>query len=268
MKVRSIGLLALCCALGLLATLSPVNTGQTQTTKGPVSDGMSLDERELLSEINQVRAHPQAYIAYLENLKPLFSGKQYKTQTLTVTTEEGWSAVEEAIKFLRGAKPVGPLSRSGGLCQVSLAHIKDQSGSGATGHKGSDNSLIEQRVKPFGTWQGGIGENLTYGNESARERLLTWLIDDGFAGRGHRLRLMSSDYKVAGVCCGPHPQFKAMCAITLAGGFVDLEPANTAASTSTRTAMSAPAKTAANSPTRTATPASKPKKSKRSTRTE
>jgi uncharacterized protein YkwD len=252
MKVRSIGLVALCCALGLLATLSPVNKGQTQTTKGSASDVMSPDERELLNEINQVRAHPQAYVAYLENLKPLFSGKQYTTQTLTVTTEEGWSAVEEAIKFLRGAKPVGPLSRSGGLCQASLAHIKDQSGSGATGHKGSDNTLIEQRVKPFGTWQGGIGENLTYGNESARERLLTWLIDDGFASRGHRLRLMSSDYKVAGVCCGPHPQFKAMCAITLAGGFVDLEPANTAA----------------NSPTRTATPTSKPKKSKRSTRTE
>ncbi len=62
-------------------------------------------------------------------------------------------------------------------------------------------------------------------NESARERLLNWLIDDGFPGRGHRVRLMSSDYKVAGVCCGPHPEFKSMCVITLAGGFVDLQPA-------------------------------------------
>ncbi|HMJ25013.1 MAG TPA: CAP domain-containing protein [Pyrinomonadaceae bacterium] len=225
MKVRSVGLVALCCALGLFATLSPSLTGQTQTTKGLANDGMSQDERELLNEINQVRAHPQTYIAYLENLKPLFSGKQYKTSTLTVTTEEGWSAVEEAIKFLREAKPVGPLARSNGLCQASLTHIKDQSGTGTTGHKGNDNSFIEQRVKPFGTWQGGIGENLTYGNESARERLLTWLVDDGFASRGHRRRLMSPDYKVAGVCCGPHPQFNSMCAITLAGGFIDLQPA-------------------------------------------
>jgi uncharacterized protein YkwD len=234
MKVRSVALVVLSSALGLFATLSPSFNGHTQTSKTPVSDGMSQDERELLNEINQVRAHPQAYIAYLESLKPFFHGKEYKTSTMTVTTDEGWSAVEEAIAFLRSAKPVPPLTRSSGLCQAALSHIKDQSGTGNTGHKGNDNSFIEQRVKPYGTWQGGIGENLTYGNESARERLLTWLIDDGFASRGHRRRLMSADYKVAGVCCGPHPQFNSMCAITLAGGFVELEPTKTSATPPTK----------------------------------
>jgi uncharacterized protein YkwD len=248
MKVRSIGLLALSCALGLFATLSPSLTGHTQTSKALAGDGMSQDERELLSEINEVRAHPQEYIAYLQRLKPLFNGKQYKTATMTVTTEEGWSAVEDAIEFLRATKPVPALTRSGGLCQAALTHIKDQSTTGTTGHKGNDNSFIEQRVKPFGTWQGGIGENLTYGNESARERLLTWLIDDGFASRGHRRRLMSPDYKVAGVCCGPHPQYNSMCAITLAGGFTDLQPTTTTATP----------------PAKSTTPASKSKTAKKS----
>jgi uncharacterized protein YkwD len=142
--------------------------------------------------------------------------------------------VEDAIKFLRATKPLGPLSMSQGLCLAAMAHVKDQSGTGATGHKGTDNSFIEQRVKPFGTWQGGVGENLTYGNQSAREQLLTWLIDDGFASRGHRRRLMSPDYKVAGVSCGPHPDFQTMCVITLAGGFVDLQPATTTASPPTK----------------------------------
>lgn len=233
MKIRSIGLLALGCALGLFVTLSASLTGHTQTNKA--SDSMSKDERELLGEINQVRAHPQEYINYLERLKPLFNGKQYKTATMTVTTEEGWGAVEEAIAFLRTAKPAAPLTRSEGLCQASLAHIKDQNGTGSTGHKGNDNSFVEQRVKPYGTWQGGIGENLTYGNESARERVLTWLIDDGFPSRGHRRRLLSADYKVAGVCCGPHPQFNSMCAITLAGGFTELQPTKTAGTPATRT---------------------------------
>jgi hypothetical protein len=76
-------------------------------------------------------------------------------------------------------------------------------------------------VKPFGNWQGGIGENLSYGNESARERILTWLIDDGFASRGHRKRLMSADYKVAGLSCGPHPEYGTMCCLTVAGSFID-----------------------------------------------
>jgi len=240
MRVRFIGLVALCCAFGILLSFSAADRGQTQTTKTPVSDGLSKDERELLTEINLARANPQRYASYLEGLKPLFHGKEYTPSNQdSFTTQEGWSAVEDAIKFLRTAKPQGPLSASHGLCLAALSHVKDQSGSGATGHKGNDSSFIEQRVKPFGSWQGGIGENLTYGNESARERLLTWLIDDGFPGRGHRLRLMSSDYKVAGVCCGPHPEFKSMCVITLAGGFVDSQPAKTTANPPGKTVMPA-----------------------------
>ena len=232
MKVRFAGLVALCCALGIVVSFSGFDRGQSQTTKGAANDGLSKDERDLLNEINQARANPQQYAAYLEGLKPLFHGKEYTPSNQdSFTTQEGWSAVEDAIKFLRTAKPQAPLSPSHGLCLAALSHVKDQSGTGATGHKGNDSSFIEQRVKPFGSWQGGIGENLTYGNESARERLLTWLIDDGFPGRGHRIRLMSPDYKVAGVCCGPHPEFRSMCVITLAGGFVDAQPAKADAST-------------------------------------
>lgn len=239
MKVRLVGLVALCCALGLLVSFSGSDKGQSQTTKSSANDGLSQAERDLLNEINQARAHPQVYAAYLESLKPLFNGKEYKPAGQEgLKTEEGWSAVEDAIKFLRAAKPLGPLSVSHGLCQAAMAHVKDQSGTGSTGHKGSDSSFIEQRVKPFGTWRGGIGENLTYGDESARERVLTWLIDDGFPGRGHRRRLMSSDYNVAGVCCGPHPQFQTMCVMTLAGGFVELQSAKAVTSPQTKTPTS------------------------------
>jgi uncharacterized protein YkwD len=248
MKVRFVGLVALCCAFGILLSFSAADIGQTQTTKSPPSNGLSKDEQDLLNEINLARANPQRYASYLEGLKPLFHGKQYTPSGQdSFTTQEGWSAVEDAIKFLRAAKPQEPLGASHGLCLAALSHVKDQSGTGATGHKGADSNLIEQRVKPFGSWQGGIGENLTYGNESARERILTWLIDDGFPGRGHRLRLMSSDYKVAGVCCGPHPEFTSMCVITLAGGFVESQPA----------------KTTANPPGKTAAPASKSKPAKK-----
>lgn len=193
----------------------------SQTKKA--TPALSSAEQDLLNEINQVRAHPQVYASYLEKLKPMFSGKQYQPQGQdALDTQEGWSAVEGAIKFLRAAKPLGPLNASEGLSLAALAHVKDQSSNGATGHKGTDSTFIEQRVKPFGSWQGGIGENLTYGDESARERVLTWLIDDGFASRGHRNRLMSDNYRVAGISCGPHPEYQSMCVVTLAGGFVDV----------------------------------------------
>jgi uncharacterized protein YkwD len=236
MKVRLVELLALCCALALIVSFSGADKGQSQTNKGSSSTSLSEAERNLLNEINQARAHPQVYASYLERLKPQFNGKEYKPAGKDAfATEEGWSAVEDALKFLRAAKPLGPLSTSRGLSLAALALCKDQGGTGATGHKGSDSTLIEQRVKPFGTWQGGIGENLSYGNDTARERLLTWLIDDGFPSRGHRKRLMGADYRVAGVSCGPHPEFQKMCVLTLAGGFVESQPVKTAASTQTNT---------------------------------
>jgi uncharacterized protein YkwD len=236
MTVRFFGFLALCCSMALTVCFSAVDHGKSQTNKGSAGSSPSEAERDLLNEINQARAHPQTYASYLEKLKPLFNGKEYTAAGKeALSTQEGWSAVEDAIRFLRTAKPVDPLSTSQGLSLAAQAQSKDQGRTGATGHKGTDSSLIEQRVKPFGTWQGGIGENLAYGNDSARERVLTWLIDDGFPSRGHRTRMMSPNYRVAGVSCGPQPEFQIMCVLTLAGGFVDLQPVKTATSTPTNT---------------------------------
>ena len=220
MKFRLLGLFALCCAVAINLCSVRIQNGYSQTTKS--TPALSVAEQDLLNEINQARAQPQIYATYLEQLKPLFKGKDYTaTGQETLTTQEGWDAVEDAIRFLRAAKPLGPLGASQGLCLAASDHVKDQSASGATGHAGSDRTMIEQRAKPYGTWQGGIGESLTYGNESARERILTWLIDDGVATRGHRKRMMSQDYRVAGVSCGPHPEYGTMCVLTLAGGFTD-----------------------------------------------
>ncbi len=251
MKVRLVGLVALCCALTLIVGWSGWNSSLSQTQKASNGTGngtgLPQAEQDLLTEINQVRAHPGTYATYLENLKPLFKGNEYRAAGRpALMTQEGWAAVDDAIKFLRAAQAVAPLTASAGLNLAAQVHIKDQGGSGSTGHQGSNSSLIEQRVKPFGNWQGAIGENLAYGNESARERILTWLIDDGFASRGHRKRLLSTDYKVAGLACGPHPQFQAMCCLTLAGGFQDLQPSTptttTPAKTDAQTNKSTPAK--------------------------
>lgn len=224
MKFRLLGLSILSLLL-VVATNTSVIHSQNKTE--PSANTLSQDEKDLLKEINEARAHPDVYASYLEQLKPLFAGKIYRG---SLQTEEGWAAVEEAIAFMRAMKPQPPFNVATGLCSAALTHVKEQSGSGSTGHKSAGSgAMIEDRVKPFGSWQGNIGENLSYGNDSARERLLTWLIDDGFATRGHRKRVMSSDYKVAGICCGPHPEFGKMCALTLAGGFTETIAAKPAA---------------------------------------
>ena len=233
---------ALLCAMVMTTIISSYPT-QSQTNKGPA---LSNHERELLDEINQARANPQVYASYLEKLQPQFKGKEYTAAGKpSLTTEEGWSAVDDAIRFLKAVKPLPPLVASHGLSQAALTHVKDQSGSGATGHQsGKSSNMIEDRVKPFGSWRGAIGENICYGNYSAREQLLTWLIDDGVPTRGHRRRLLGSEYQVAGISCGSHPQFTSMCVLTLAGGFTELNSSGAPAKTATTAKKSpAPSKT-------------------------
>jgi uncharacterized protein YkwD len=236
MKAR-FTLIALVAAFAIFTAFQSTHS---QTNKSSGSGALTDSERDLLNEINQARANPQLYATYLEKLKPQFSGKQYTPAGKDpLTTEEGWNAVDEAIRFLKALKPLPPLIASNGLSLAALTHVKDQSNTGNTGHRGAS-GMIEERVKPYGRWEGAIGENLCYGNDSARERLLTWLIDDGFPSRGHRRRLLETEYQVAGISCGSHPQYNAMCVLTLAGGFSEFNPGT------------APAKTV-NTPARTTT---------------
>jgi uncharacterized protein YkwD len=233
MKVRLFVLSILCSLLIIVAISNSLRT-YSQSKTASTGNALSKEEQDLFNEINQARAHPDIYVTYLQKMKPLYVGKVYRK---TLQTQEGWAAVEDAIAYLQTLKPQSPFTMSQGLNKAALAHIKDQGSSGSTGHKTSGSGwMIEDRVKPFGTWEGAIGENLTYGRESARERVLTWLIDDGFATRGHRKRVMSADYGVAGLSCGKHPEYEKMCCLTLAGGFIDSMAAQPATDSGKKTA--------------------------------
>lgn len=253
MKVR-LFLLSVLSTLVFGVAISNSPRSHSQSKVDSTGSMLTKDAQDLLNEVNEARAHPDVYASYLEKLKPLFVGKVYRG---TLQTQEGWAAVEDAIAFLRTLKPQGPFTMSQGLNKAATAHIQDQGKSGATGHKttGSGN-LIEDRTRPFGSWEGGIGENLSYGNEPARERVLTWLIDDGFASRGHRTRLMSADYRVAGLSCGKHPKYEVMCCLTLAGSFMDSVAAKPATDGGKKSG--APLKSQPPSATRSASAASQP----------
>jgi uncharacterized protein YkwD len=214
----------LACATLFLSLQSPrVSRAQKLATAkaSAKTEAFAPLEQDLVGEINLARTRPAEYASYLEQLRPYFAGKEYRRPGKpALQTEEGTSALEEAIKFLRAAKPVPPLGLSPGMCAGARELVKDQGATGATGHRGADGSFCEQRTQRFGTWTGDIGEDLNYSDDTARERVLTLLIDDGVANRGHRLRLFDPNYKVVGVACGNH-KLGGMCVITFAGGFTE-----------------------------------------------
>lgn len=205
------------------------SSASAQAVAAKTNEHLSPLEREVVNELNFARTRPAEYARHLEQLKAHFKGMDYHPPGRNaLTTFEGWAAVEEAINFLRAAKPIAPLEVSRGMCSGAGELVKDQNKSGSTGHKGADGSFCEQRVTRFGSWSGGIGENLSYGKYSARERVINLLVDDGVSNRGHRRRIFDPSFKVAGVACGDHPSMGSMCVITLAGGFSDKAPSTKA----------------------------------------
>ena len=75
--------------------------------------------------------------------------------------------MDEAIRFLRRARPIPPLALSPGLCLAAADHCREQA-DGAVGHHGYDGDDPGSRISRYGVVAQGWAENIAYGQRSAR----------------------------------------------------------------------------------------------------
>jgi uncharacterized protein YkwD len=184
-------------------------------------------EKAVLEEMNLARTNPHAYAEYLEAWRKYFNGKSFRRPGGPImTTIEGASALEEAIKFLQSASPLPPLQLSKGMCMGAKDQSFDQSKTGDVSHQGSDKSFSWDRVSRYGEWKTPISENIAYDGGTARDIVINLIVDDGIPARGHRNNIFNSSYIVTGVSCGKHPLFGGMCVCTFAGGFTEKSAQN------------------------------------------
>lgn len=161
---------------------------------------LSQLESEIIDEINLARMEPQKYAAFVEEFKKYYRGVNLSLPGKpTLITAEGMAAVEEAISFLRTAKPLPAFQVSKGVSSAAADHVRDMTTKGITGHKGSDGSLPTVRLDRYGRWDEAVGENIVYDVSTARQIVIGFLIDDGVANRGHRRNIFDSKYRVAGI---------------------------------------------------------------------
>ena len=217
-------------SLALIFSLSPL-TGLSQTQTKTSGDEYALSdlEKAVLEEMNLARTNPAQYATYLEAWRKYYNGKTFRPpRSASVETIEGARALEEAIKYLRSAKPLPPLQLSKGMCLGAKDQAFDQGQTGDVSHQGKDKSFSWERVARYGEWKTPVSENIAYDSGTAREIVINLLIDDGVATRGHRNNIFNSSYLVTGISCGKHPLFGGMCVCTFAGGFTEKSSQNKA----------------------------------------
>jgi ankyrin repeat protein len=175
---------------------------------------LSPVERAVVLELNRARTNPARYAElYIKPMTRQFRGDLLVTPGETaVRTSEGVTAVEECVRALAGAQPVGPLASRPGLSRAAADHARDQGPRGAVGHEGGEGSDPGVRIRRYETAGASAwGENIGYGYGDARRIVISLLVDDGVASRGHRTNIMNNRFDSIGVAVGPHAAYRSMC---------------------------------------------------------
>jgi len=186
----------------------------------PELTGYARMEYEVMAATNEMRTRPKCMVARLETLKSRFNGTVLTNDDKTrVQTHEGAAAVAELIDFLQKAPTVGALVRNENLDKSARDHQEEQAVTGATGHYSDDGRNPFDRISVYAKVN-PAGENISYGaygGETGRDTVIALAVDDNVPDRGHRTNLMMEDYQQAGVACGTHPVYGAMCVINYGG---------------------------------------------------
>jgi len=189
----------------------------------PLTNGdLSRLEKAIAREMNRVRMNPSAYVNLLEDRRKYYKGNLRQIPgEISLITNEGVRAVDEAINFLKLTKPLQPFTLSKGMSLAAKDRVKDRGLKGGFGHVGSDGSLPWDRISRYGFWKNLAAESISYGQQTAEKVMMQLIVDDGVRDRAHRFNLFKPELQVTGVACGPHKQYEIVCVITYAGGYIE-----------------------------------------------
>ncbi|MEM9024699.1 MAG: CAP domain-containing protein, partial [Bacteroidota bacterium] len=128
----------------------------------------STREKNMIKEINALRAKPSSYVRYIDQFLDVWNA-----------TKKERAVAQELKRELRYMEPVPPLEPSEALYRIAKNH--------------GDRMKRSRKLKHQEVEEGA--ENLVAGNNRVRYAVVDLLIDFGVEDRGHRKNLLNPDFK-------------------------------------------------------------------------
>lgn len=173
---------------------------------------------QVFVQINLVRTQPRLFLSELAQLKKYYSGNHFENSECerSFYTEEGVSAVDEAIEFLSKVDPLPELSRSVKLNQTANVLVEQFKSFGVSDIPEGP-MLLENRAKELITENGILEESISFGWCTPKDIVLQFIVDDGETGRVNRRKIFSEKFSKIGVACGIHKMHHFCCVLDFFG---------------------------------------------------
>lgn len=179
-------------------------TPRTSAKPTEVKGSNNLAE-DVLNQINYVRANPQKLVPVFTEMSKKFKGNLYND---ILRTNEGVSAVLEALEFVKKQSPLPPVKRHEKLMKVAQDYADEMSQTGGFSHTDKYGKSPFERIAKVIKVNGAQSECLALGSETAEDIVNSWIVDDGTKSRGHRKNIFATTTKMGGVGCATHPKLR------------------------------------------------------------
>jgi hypothetical protein len=180
-------------------------------------------EKQLIDEINKVRASPNSYVSKLTESKTYFDKNIWKHPDIPrgIETKDGARAYENAISFLKmKATSVPQLTASKGLCDMAKEFLSEYQA-----NKDAEPDL-DAAIDRHGQASGYIKRLVEFGAHSPEQVVINLLVCDGDPGHGLRDALLLKDLKYVGVATGPHETMRTCTVIVAVTDFKNTVDSN------------------------------------------
>ena len=165
----------------------------------------SAFELSIIDEINLMRSNPKDY------------AEKYIKPQITSSSSSYWTS---CVSDMSKITSLGKLSYAEGLYKLAKAHSSTQGQTTNTGHDRTNGDSFSDAVKKYGRYS-YVGENISYGKDTARGIVIQLLVDDGVESLGHRLNLLNTRFESVGVSYDTHKRYRVMCVMDFAAGWTD-----------------------------------------------